>query len=639
MLQAIHDKVTGWIAWIIVAALVLVFALWGIDSYMKSDAKVYAAKVNGVEISVPQLQRAIQNRKNQLRQSLGDKYDPSLINDNALRQQVLQQLINQELLVQAAQKSGMTISNGLLAAQIRSIDAFQDNGKFSEKRYQQLLARQGLTPPRFETQMRRSLLISQLAGGISDTAAVTDQAVNRVYALQAQERKLAYLTIPAARFEPDAKVSDKQVDAYYQAHKQQFVVPPKVKLSYLELDISQIAKHVPVTDQELKQLYQDKKSQFTTQERRHVRHILIKVSKDAGKAQVEAARKKAESIVKKLRNGASFAKLAKEDSDDPGSADKGGDLGWFAKGAMVPAFDKAAFSLNKDQISDPVRTQFGFHVIEVTGIRPSHVKSFAQVRDELADQVRKQKAEDKFYDEQEKLANLTFEHPDTLEPAAKALKLPVEHTGWLSSDAHTGIAQHSQVMKAAFSPDVLDSGNNSQPIKLGANHIVVLRVDDHQAAKQQPLKAVHDEIVKRLREQQARKQARARGKALLGKLQSGAISLDEAAKELGVKVNDPGFVKRSDAQDDPAIVSKGFELPRPDKNAPSAAGVELGGGDYALVQVSAVRDGDASSLSKDARASLRKNLEHFHGQAEVQALVDSLRKSAEIDIPKHGAQP
>jgi len=634
MLQAMHDRITGWIAWIIVGALVLVFALWGIDSYIKSEAKVYAAQVNGVEISVPEFQRALENQRQRLRQSLGDNYD-SVVNNKELRKRVLDQLIEQELLVQAANKAGMTVSSPMLAARIRAINAFQEKGKFSEARYHQLLSRQGLPIPVFEAQMRRSMLINQLASGVVDTASVSDYGLDRIYALQDQERKLAYLVIPAERFKSQVKVSDAEIAAYYKQHKSEFMAPAKVKIAYLELDVNEIAAQEKVSEDALKQAYKNQKSQFVTPAQRQVRHILIAVPKDADKKAVEKARKKAEDILKKLHNGASFAALAKKDSDDPGSADKGGNLGWIRQGEMVAPFDKAAFSLKKDQISGLVRTRYGFHIIEVTGIRPSHQQSFADVRSQLAEQLRQQKAENDFYDKQQKLANLTFEHPDTLEHAAKALGLPIKHTDWVTRNQGSGIAKDAKIRAAAFGHSVLSGGNNSDPITLGKNHLVVLRDEKTEPAKQLTLKQVHDKIAARLKTQKQQQRAREEGEAMVAKLRKGA-SLDGIAKQLNLKVMDPGFIKRGDAHDPDAIVRKAFQLPHPAAGSASVAGLGMGSKGYALVQVSDVKDGNPKTLSKKERTKLRKSVDSFYGKMEFNALIAELKKNATIDIPKSG---
>lgn len=634
MLQAMHDKINGWIAWIIVGALVLVFGLWGIDSYIKSQVKVYAAEVNGAEISISQYQQAIENQRQRLRHMFGDHYE-SFISDKELRKQVLDQLIEQELLVQAADKAGMTISSPLLAARIRSIDAFKIKGKFSESHYQQLLASRGMPVPIFEKRMRRSMLVSQLASGIIDTAAVTNYGLDRIYALQGQERKLAYVVIPAARFKSKVVVKDAEIASYYNQHKSQFMAPAKVKIAYLELNVGEIAAKEKVTEAALRQAYQSHKSQFLTPAQRKVRHILIAVPKNAGEAAVKAARKKAEGILAKLHKGASFAKLAKMYSDDPGSAKEGGSLGWIQKGMMVPAFDKATFALKKDQISGLVRTKYGFHIIEVTGIRKGHQESFAEVRSQLEKRLRRQKAENAFYDMQQKLANLTFEHPDTLAPAAKALGLPIKYSDWVTQSSGTGIARDAKVRSAAFGHGVLGQGNNSDPITLHKNDVVVIRDVDNKPARQLSLKEVHDKIAARLRAQEEENLARNAGQAMVERLAKGA-SLKAIAKELDVKVNTPGFIKRNTPNVPVPIARKAFELPHPAANNPSFAGLALGTHGYALVQLEAVRDGDIKALSNKDRASLRRSAAEFYGTIEFKALISELKKKAKIDIPKTG---
>lgn len=630
MLQAIHDRVTGWIAWIIIGLIIVVFALWGIDSYLKSEAKVYAAMVNDVEISVPEYRAAKQQQVQRMRAMLGNQFDVALTNTPEFKTAVLDRLIEEELLVQAATDAGLSVSDGYLAARIHAIPEFQgDDGKFSQDRYQRLLAQQGMSPQQFERQVRRSLLINQFVGSLSDSAVVVPQEVEQGLRLQGQERKLKYLRIPMARYLDKAEVKPEEITAFYDANKARFVEPEQVRLQYLELSLDSIAAGLQASDAEIEDLYASEKAKLTVDEQRRARHILIKLDEGAEEAAVAAAEKKAEDLVKRLRAGEDFAKLAKEFSDDPGSAAEGGDLGLFGKGMMVPEFETATFALKKDEISDPVRSPFGFHIIQVTEIQAAKTPELAEVRAQLAEEAKRKQAEQIFAERSETLGTLSFEHPDTLTVAAEQLDLKLQESDWLPASGGPGIGSHPQVMEAALSEDVLSGGNNSQAIEIGADHVVVVRVLEHKPVKQLELDMVRDAIVNNLRQEAARKAARAEGEALVKRLEGGAALADIAA-ELKLEVTDAGFIGRNDAKQDRQIVAEAFKVPRTEAGKTAAAGAGLVSGDYVLMQIEAVRDGEIAGIGEEQRKEFQRNLNQLYGTLESAALLEQLKSKADI---------
>lgn len=630
MLQAIHDRVTGWIAWVVVGLIIVVFALWGIDSYLKSEAKVYAAMVNDVEISIPEYRAAKQQQIQRMRAMLGKQFDAGLTNTPEFKSAVLNRLIEEELLVQAATDAGLAVSDAYLAARIHAIPEFQgEDGKFSQDRYQRLLAQQGLSPQQFERQVRRSLLINQFVGSLSDSAIVVPQEVEQGLRLQGQERKLKYLRIPMARYLEKAEVKPEEISAFYEANKARFVEPEQVRLQYLELSLDSIAAGLQASDDEIEALYASEKAKLTVDEQRHARHILIKLDEGADEAAVAPAKKKAEDLVKRLRAGEDFAKLAKEYSDDPGSAAEGGDLGLFGKGMMVPEFEAATFALKKDEISDPVRSPFGFHIIQVTEIQPAKTPELAEVREQLAEEVKRKQAEQIFAERSETLGTLSFEHPDTLTVAAEQLGLKVQESGWLPATGGAGIGSHPQVMEAALSDDVLNGGNNSQAIEIGPDHVVVVRVLEHKPAKQLELDKVRDAIANNLRQEAARKAAREQGESLAVKLDKGE-SMSSIAGELQLEVQDVGFVGRNDSKTDREILTVAFRIPRAESGKVTTAGASLSSGDYVLLQVDAVRDGDLSKLGEAQRDEFKRNLNQLYGTLESAALLEQLKSKADI---------
>lgn len=629
MLQAIRDRVTGWIAWIVIGLIGVTFALWGIDWYLQREARVFAASVNDVEIPVQEYRFAKQQQVQRMRSTLGERFDSGIAASPEFKQAVLDRLIEEELLVQAATAADFAVSDALLAARIHAIPDFQEDGEFSQERYQRLLNQQGLTPQRFEQQFRRALLINQLAGSISGTSAVVARDVELGMRLQGQERKIRYVRIPATAFADEVGIKPEDVEAFYAANKARFVEPERARVQYLELSVDDIAAGLTATEEEIRALYEADKASLMRDEQRRARHILIQVAEDAGEEEIAAARKKAEDLIARLRAGEDFAALAKEFSDDPGSAAAGGDLGLFGKGMMVPEFEDAAFTLAQDQISDPVRSPFGFHIIQVTEIQAAQAPAFEEVREQLRQDAVRHQAEQLFFERAETLATLSFEQPDTLTVAAEQLNLEVKESGWLTAAGGEGIGNHPTVVEAAFADDVIHGGNNSPVVEIAPDHVVVLRMLEHQESTQLPLEAVRDAIQATLRNQAMRAAAQARGHALIERLQAGA-PLDALAKELQLEMTDAGFIERNAAGHDRQIVAEAFRIPRAADGRIASGGTTLANGDFVLMQVDEVRDGDPSAVGEDERAAFRRNLDQLYGARETAALLDQLKARAEI---------
>jgi peptidyl-prolyl cis-trans isomerase D len=631
MLQAIRDRVTGWIAWVIVGLIAVVFALWGVDSYLKNDAKVFAAVVNGVEIPVAEYRFAKQQQVQRMRNMLGEQFDANLAATTEFKSAVVNRLIEEELLVQAATAAGMSISDGFLAARIHSIPDFQEDGEFSPERYQRLLVQQNLHPQRFEQQFRRALLVNQFLTGISGTAVVAPQAVEQGLRLQGQERSLRYLRLPMARYLETAEVTPEDIAAFYEANKTRFVEPEQVRLQYLELSLDTLAAGLQASDAEIEEYYAAEKARLTIEEQRRARHILIQLEENASEETVSAASAKAEDLVKRLREGADFAALAQEFSDDTGSAAEGGDLGLFGKGMMVPEFEAATFALDKDAISEPVRSPFGFHIIQVTEIQQARQPELEAVRSEVAAQVVRKHAEQMFVERSETLAALSFEHPDTLTVAAEELGLSIQESDWMPvSGAAEGIGSYPQVIEAALADDVRVDGNNSRPVEIGPDHVVVVRVLEEKPAQQLPLETVSGAIEMNLRQQAARSAVQAAGDALLKRVQSGE-ELPAVAAELQLEIQEAGFIGRNDSQHDRQIVAEAFQVPRADAGQVATAGTSLGNGDYVLMQIEAVRDGDVTGIDEAGRTAFRRNLDQLYGTLESAAVLEQLKAKAKIE--------
>ena len=631
MLQIIRERAHGWFAWVIVGLIIIPFALWGVHQYIGGGGDSSVAKVDGVEISQGQLQRATMQQRQRLEQMFGGKL-PAMFSEEMIRGQVLQQLIEQQTLVQAAADNGLRVGDATLAQAITGIAAFQEEGKFSNSRYQQLLRAQGMLPGNFEQRVRRDMLAAQFTDGISETAFTTQTQVDDYLRLQQQQRNTGYLTVATARFKDEVTVSDEDIAAYYEQNAQQFMQPERLKVDYLELNIDDIAKGIQVDEQAVRERYEARKLNYATPEQRKASHILVQIPAGADDETLAAARKKAEDILARLRKGEDFGKLAKAESDDPGSARQGGDLGFFGKGVMDPAFEEAAFALKKGELSELVLSSFGFHIIKLAEISGGTVKSFDEVKAGIEKEIQMERAEQQYYDLAEQLANLTYEHPESLAIAAEQVQLPIKTSAYFTRTGGPGIAAEPKVVSAAFDEEVLARGNNSETIELGRSHMVVLRLKEHQPEQQRLLEEVKPGIISTLTGDQAEARAVELARAVLERVRSGETPA-ELAKALGIKWSDKQALSRDSADADRALVSEVFRMPRP-KGEPVTAQVALPSGDQAVVILYSVEEGKPAEASEAERRQAANMLQQADANAELAGVVSGIRSRTDITIRK-----
>ena len=634
MLMAIRDRVMGVVGWFLLGALFIAFAFFGLNSYFTSNANTYAADVNGVEISIPEYQRAYQQARNRMQRMLGEAYNPGMIDEEALKKSALQELIREQLILQEADDEGYAVSKQLVAAQINSVPAFKNvDGTFSVEKYRQILQQQGTSPAEFEWRLARELKVNQVINGIAQTAGTPRQELEKIYRLQTQQRSFSYLELPVSQSVSGVEISDSDIEQYYAAHSDDFMTPERVKIQYVELKADDLPVAVEPDDETLHALYDEHSDRYVTPEQRRASHILVSLPPDAGDDAEKKAREKAEALLARLEKGESFEALAKESSDDPGSASKGGDLGFFSQGMMTPEFETAAFALEKGGRSGIVKSTFGFHIIEVTDIKPQQAKSFDEVHDELVKEYLAQERGDLFTEKAETLANKAFEQPDSLQGVADTLGLEVKTSDWLTREGGPGTGENEQVVNAAFQQEVLETGSNSEPIELGDDYLMVLRILDHEAAEVQPLEDVRDKVAAALRDKKARELTTARGDALLNELRSGT-PLPDIAADRKLEVKTTGLIGRNAADPAGRIVSEAFLLPSVADKRLSTAGFALESGDYVLLQLEEIKDGDVSSLSQADVSSVRNELDRIIGAAEVNVYTDALKNRATIIIPE-----
>jgi peptidyl-prolyl cis-trans isomerase D len=469
--------------------------------------------------------------------------------------------------------------------------------------------------------------MEQYQRGLLDSAFVTPNQIASLFRLRNQEREVEYLKIPLKK--SARTISDAEIEDYYRKHLQAYQNPERVSIEYIAVRLDDIAKETQVTEDDLRNLYEEQKSGFASEERRKVSHILVAVDSEGGEAAEQAALAKINQIQDRLAKGEDFAKAAKETSDDPVSAQNGGDLGFITKGAMEQNFADAAFALKQGELSKPVKTSFGYHLIKVAELSPAKVKPFEEVKDELLKTFQRNAAENKFYEQGQTLTELSYEHPDSLEPAAKALNLKIESTGYFTREAGDGIAAESTVRAAAFSEDVLN-GRNSDPVELGSEKAVVLRIKDHQPASDKPLAEVKEDIVGKLRAEDARQETRKQAEELLRQAQQGA-PLTGLAKEHGMQVSKETNLRRDAKNVSPVLTNAVFKAARPSAEQPIISTVELENGDQVVFKLIAVKDGASQGDPKEADAA-RQFLAKNAAQREFSSFVAQLRELADVYV-------
>lgn len=650
MLQKLREKTTGWIAIIILGLLAIPFAFFGIEHYFSASIDNYAAKIESPpswwktaprwwpvsllwdtrEISQPQFQRRFDQERQRMREIAGERFDAREFESAQNKRLVLDRLVDEELLRLAAARDGLTVSDAEMRKEIAAVPAFQRNGRFDPDQYRLALSGAGQTARGFEEGLRGDLLVRLLPAEIAATALVTDADVEALMRLMQQTRDVAVLDIPAPA-DAGAAPGEAEIKAWYDKHVARYRSEEQVALEYVELDAKTVPVAASVDEASLRQRYDEQKARFAGAEQRLASHILVKLEKDADAAGIQAAQKKAADLaVKAKAPGADFAAIARESSDDLGSKAAGGDLGWIEKGLGEPAFDQALYALKPDQVSDPVRTSEGFHLLKLRETRAGTQAPFEQVRAELEREYLQSERERAFSDVSGTLVDEVLKDPTALAPAARKLKIELKKTPLFGRDGGGGLAANPAVREAAFSEAQLQ-GNVSDPIEIGPDHLVLIRVAEHRPSKPLPLAQVRERIAGEILADRRATAAKKQADALLARAQKGE-PLDALAKtvERG-KVQTFAGVQRTATTPAPPLVEEAFGLPHPVAGKASHGIARVGNG-YALVAVTKVTQGDTKALDASIRGALRQQLASMRGAIEQRAYLDALRRQYTVNV-------
>jgi len=617
MLLEIREKVQGVFASIILVLICVLFGLWGIQNYLGGGKEAPVVTVGDKEFFQRDVTRAYQ----QFAQNLAGMN----VDEETLKQQALQKLIRDEVLLQYAQDEDLVVTDETAKNFIQSLEYFQKDGQFDKTQYQTLLGSQGMSSNEFVGRIKKALIMEQVQRAFSDSGFVTNAEVEGFFKIQNQTRDVEYLTVALS---PSSEApSDDDIAAYYQQHQQDYQTEEQVSIEYVELALDDLAKDIAATDEQLKAYYEEQKAQYTTPERRKISHILFAFDKDG--ANDEKALQRAIQAKQELSNK-DFATLAEEQSDDKLTAKNGGDLGLFNVGVMEKAFEEAASQLKLGEVSEPVKSAFGYHLIKVTELVPGEIKPFDDVKPELTKAYKKAKAESHFSELGEKLSEVSYENPDSLEAAANLLNVEVKKTPMFTRDAGEGIAANEKVRLAAFSEDVL-KGNNSEPVEIGDEKLVVLRMQSHAPAAVKALDDVKTEVIAALQKEKSEKQAEETATKIKDELIAGK-AIDDVAQAYGLSTKKVSGLTRLTGDVDQSVRQAIFRAPKPQANRPSVVTIDEPAGGKIIASINNVKVGTMTDADKAQRATIEKNMATAFGRAQFEAVLNYLEANADISI-------
>lgn len=625
MLQNLRDNLRGAVAVIIIGLMVVPLVLFGVDAIFVNHSDVSeVAKVNGAAITEVDLQRAIALRQNQMRAQFGDDLPPQLLAPENLRDSVLDGLIRRQLLTQAVERGGMVMPQAVVNQIIVTAPEFQIDGRFNPDLYRERVYNVGYTPAGYRRQLAQDMVLNQHVVGLTESGFITEAELSRFAALSQQERSFYYLTIPLASIEAKVEITEDRARSYYDEHKGEFRNPEQVEIEYLEANLDEIMSQIEVSEEKVRAQYQQEVAAFQAQTERHAAHILIEPHGGAEQAVLEE-------IQQKLNAGEDFATLAEEYSEDFGSRGLGGDVGFTDGTAFPRAFEEALAQLEVGEVSKPVRTDAGYHLIKLLEVRGAEPPSFEEAKSRIANILKRSEAEARFFELTQDLADVTFS-ADSLEEAGSLIGLERKVAGPFSRDGGFGIASNPLVVAAAFSPEVLEEGHASEVLELGPGDAVVVRVIDHQQARILAFDEVRTEIERILKRETAVVEAADIAKSLEDEIASGK-SVEDVAREHGYEWQVSLNTQRSAAGVNRNILQEVFSLPRPEGESVIAS-FPTSGGNYTVVSLTEVKPGDYASMSDEEKTSLRLRLADMAAEYTFAAYQEELERSAKIKRPQ-----
>ncbi|MCH9027652.1 MAG: SurA N-terminal domain-containing protein [Proteobacteria bacterium] len=625
MLQLIRDKLTGWVAGIIIAVIALAFIFWGVDPL--SVGATWAARVNDIEIPRNEVRRAAQDRINQFQALYQDDISPLMIEQ--IRSSVLERYINNALIRSRVSSNGYRVSDAMLSKSIRAMPYFQIAGEFSLDSYLAGLRSQGISKTRFEHDQRNQLEVLQLQQGLVNSSFVTPGEMRRFLELQGEEREVSLLRVEASAFADLVSPTDEEITGYYDLNAQRFLTEESAEIEYLEVRASDFLADVEVGEQALLDFYDTVAAGYQTEEQRRSRHILIAIGDNRDEAAAEA---RANEALERARAGEDFAALVAVYTDDGGTSADGGDLGWSSHEDFVGPFADTLFAMQIAELAGPVKTRFGYHVILLDEIMAADVRPLAEVRAEIEADYREQLAEDLYFEVAQSLGDDSFAAYDELQSVAELLGLELKSVSGFTRAGGGELGSDERIVSAVFSPEVLIDGRNSDLLEAGEDaRAIVLRVTAYQQAETRPLAEVREQIVASLVSEQTRVLARSAGNSIQTAVESGA-SMQKLAADNNANYTAPKKVTRGTANMPRVLLAAIFSAPKSTTGRPSVGGISLATGDFTIFSVSSVTPGHPAALTIQQWNQTEQGMATQFGNAELAALVAQLHTTGKVKI-------
>lgn len=609
---------------VIMGLAVLPFLFWGVESYRSDSGEGYVAIVDGEEIPRREYEQALRDHHERMRTMLGANFDSAMLDTFEVRNSVLERLIQQRLLHQEAINNGFIVLDSQLVNTIRDIPAFKKDNQFSKQQYEELLRAQGLTPALFESRVRQELLLQQLLDGYSENGFAPKTVADRVKYLSEVQREISQLQIEPEQFLSQVMPEAADINAYYEKHKVDFYLPERARVEYLVLSLDAIAQNETISDEAVRAYFDEHPDEFGQSEERKASHILISVPADASEDEKQAARDKAEGILAQVRqNPEQFAEIAKEHSDDPGSSTQGGDLGFFGRGVMVKSFEDKIFSMQLDEVSDLVETDFGLHIIQLTDIKEEKHPDLEDVREQIEKKLKIQMMGSMFGEIAEDFSNVVYEQGDNLQAAAEKFELTLQKSDWITrNSAEPSILANEKLLSAIFSDDAITNQRNTEAIEVKPDTFVSAHIVEHRPAAAQSMMVVEDQIVEKLKKQMAEALAIEEGQAKLARLQAGEEDVD-------VTWGDIKQISYMQSQGLDHETLRAIFRAQTD-NLPVYTGTVDPKGGYSLIRISKVIE--PGSAEKENLSNFNKQLQQMITQEEMSSYLAALRQKYDVKV-------
>ena len=611
---------------IILALAVLPFLFWGLESYRNTGSEGYVAIVEGEEISRREYEQALRDHHERMRAMLGANFNSAMLDTFEVKNSVLERLIQQRLLNREAVANGFTVLDSQLIKTLQEIPAFQRDGKFSKKQYDDLLTAQGLSAALFESRVRQELLLQQLLDGYSEYAFSPRAVAEKVHYLSEVRREISLLSIDPNQFLSEVVPEENDIATYYEDHKADFDLPERARVEYLVLTMDAVAKNETVSDEAVSQYFNEHQSDFGQAEERQASHILINVSASAAEEEKHAAREKANEILEQVKQDPEkFAEIAKQHSDDPGSAMRGGDLGFFGRGVMVRSFEEKIFSMQQDEISDIIETDFGLHIIKLTGIKEAKQVALDEVREQIEKKLKLEMVANVFGEIAEDFSNTVYEQGDSLQAVAEKFELAIEASDWITRDTATpAVLANERLLSSIFSDEAITNKRNTEAVEVAPDTFVSARILEYKPATSQSLSIVRDQIAEKLKRRMANTKAIEEGQARLARLQAGESADDIEWGE----VKQVSYMRSQGLEYDAIRAIFMEETQR----LPAYAGVINRKGGFDLIRISKIIEPEVVGNEKEKFENFTKQLQQMIAQEEMSAYLTAIRHRYDVKV-------